>query len=469
MTLFMAFLLFTLSIVGCKAKPVSEEIFRQSQSSPPFQGKVLEEFEKELTELVETVSPSVVTIFATQEVKVSPFDEDFPFPVPFPFQIPQERRSLGSGVIIGMHGDKFYILTNNHVVQNAKKLRVKLDEHTEREARIVGTDPKTDIAVIEVSAKGIENPQSRIARLGDSDKLKVGQLVIAIGNPYGLERTVTFGVISALKRSIGILQYESFIQTDAPINPGNSGGPLVNIRGEVIGINTAILAEGQGLGFAVPINLAKWVASQLIEKGKVQRGYIGVVIQDVTPDIAETIGVKEGAIIAQVAPNSPAQKAGLQIGDVIVAVDGQPVKDVRDLQMRIMRTTPGTEVVLKVIRQGKELQVKVSVGEMPEEKETARASEEGGDLGLALRDLTPTEQARLGVRGVLVTGVTPGGLAYQSGLRPGDIILSVNNANISSVDDFKQAIEKAKSTGKDKVLLLVRRGDSNMYVVLNLR
>jgi serine protease Do len=205
----------------------------------------LAQFERELTELVERVSPSVVAIYSTQEVS-SGFGEEFPFF--FPFQVPQERRSLGSGVIIALKNGKFYILTNNHVVQGAKRIRVRFDPHTEKDGKLVGGDPKTDVAVVEVDAKGIEKPEGRVVKLGDSDKLKVGQLVIAIGNPYGLERTVTFGVISALRRSIGITQYESFIQTDAPINPGNSGGPLINIKGEVIGINTAIVAEGQGSG-----------------------------------------------------------------------------------------------------------------------------------------------------------------------------------------------------------------------------
>jgi len=376
---------------------------------------------------------------------------------------------LGSGVIIDYKNGKFYILTNNHVVQNAKAIKVRFDEHTEKKARIVGTDPKTDIAVVEVDAKDIKDPEQRVARLGDSDKLKVGQLVIAIGNPYGLERTVTMGVISALKRSIGVTQYESFIQTDAPINPGNSGGPLVNIRGEVIGINTAIVAEGQGLGFAIPINLAKWVADQLIAKGKVVRGWLGVVIQEVTPDMAEAVGVKEGVIIAQVMPSSPAEKAGLKVGDVVIAIDGEKVSSVRDLQLRVMRTPPGKELTLTVIRNGKEENIKVRVEAMPEETKISQAGPSAQDVGLVLRDLTPDEERRIGVKGVYVSGVMPGSFAYQSGIRPGDIIMSVNNRAVANKSEFMQAIDNARKMGRDKVLLLIRRGDTNLYLVLSLR
>jgi len=456
-----SFFLFT----GCKAQKAQDEV----PKAPLVKSDVLAQFENELTQIVDRVSPSVVTIFATQEVQMqNPFGEEFPFPFPLPVP-PQERRSLGSGVIIDYKNGKFYILTNNHVVQNAKAIKVRFDEHTEKKARIVGTDPKTDIAVVEVDAKDIKDPEQRVARLGDSDKLKVGQLVIAIGNPYGLERTVTMGVISALKRSIGVTQYESFIQTDAPINPGNSGGPLVNIRGEVIGINTAIVAEGQGLGFAIPINLAKWVADQLIAKGKVVRGWLGVVIQEVTPDMAEAVGVKEGVIIAQVMPSSPAEKAGLKVGDVVIAIDGEKVSSVRDLQLRVMKTPPGKELTLTVIRNGKEENIKVRVEAMPEETKISQAGPSAQDVGLVLRDLTPDEERRIGVKGVYVSGVMPGSFAYQSGIRPGDIIMSVNNRAVANKSEFMQAIDNARKMGRDKVLLLIRRGDTNLYLVLSLR
>ncbi len=463
------FLLLLFSIEGCKAQktpPTSGTVPQPQAQEVSVRSGLLAQFEKELTELVERVSPSVVAIYSTQEVSGS-FGEDFPFF--FPFQVPQERRSLGSGVIIDLKNGKFYILTNNHVVRGAKRIRVRFDPHTEKDGKLVGGDPKTDVAVVEVDAKGIEKPESRVAKLGDSDKLKVGQLVIAIGNPYGLERTLTFGVISALRRSIGITQYESFVQTDAAINPGNSGGPLINIKGEVIGINTAIVAEGQGLGFAIPINLAKWVADQLMAKGRVVRGWLGVVIQEITPEIAETIGVKEGILVSQVAPGSPAEKAGLKVGDIIVAIDGEKVREVRELQFRVMKTPPGTEVTLTILRGGKEQTIKAKVGEMPEEVSFGQPREQVGELGLSLRDLSPEEVSRLGVKGVFVEGVAPGSLAQRSGLRRGDIILAVNNEPVESLSQFNEKIERAKSEQRTRVLLLIRRGGNNLYVVLYLR
>ncbi len=459
----LSILLFFSLLISCKAQQTQGKT-ASKVDTPTVASNLLSQFEQELTAIVEAVSPSVVTIFATQEV--SGIDMPFPFPFSVP---PQERRSLGSGVIIYHRDGKFYILTNSHVVQNAKAIRVRFDKHTEKRARIVGTDPKTDVAVIEVDDKDIPNPQSRVAKLGDSDKLKVGQLVIAIGNPYGLERTVTIGVISALKRAIGITQYESFIQTDAAINPGNSGGPLVNIRGEVIGINTAILAEGQGLGFAIPINLAKWVADQLIEKGRVVRGWLGVVIQDVTPEMAESLGVKEGVIIAQIVPGSPADKVGLKIGDIVVEADGQKISEVRELQFKIMKTQPGKEVNLKVIREGKELSLKVRVGEMPEERQVGEGERDQSQLGLLLRNLSPEEERRLGVKGVLVVGVAPGSLAEQSGIVVGDIILRVGNRPVASVDEFQTTIDALRRAGKDNALLLIRRRGTNLFIVLRLR
>ncbi len=465
-----------LSIIACRAQV---EAGNSDSPSPPVVAKakgdkvlnsngVLSAFEAELTKVVDKVAPSVVTIFAVQEVQFNPFDDfDFPFRLPFePFR--QEKRSLGSGVIVKLSKGKVYILTNNHVVEDAKKITVRFDRHTEREARIVGTDPKTDIAVLEVNAKGLKGLEKKIAVLGDSDKVRVGQLVIAIGNPYGLERTVTVGVVSALKRSIGITQYESYIQTDAAINPGNSGGPLINIHGEVVGINTAIVASGQGLGFAIPINLARWVMDQILEHGRVIRGWLGVVIQEVTPDIAEAIGVREGIIIAQVMKGSPADKYGLKVGDVIVEVDGKKIDSVRDLQLRIMRTKPGTEVTLKVIREGKKKSIKVKVGELPEKTSGKRKSYEGKGLGLTLKNMTAQERSRFGVEGVVVVGVVPGSPAHHSGLRPGDIIMRVNHKKVKRVDEFYRIIESLKEMGKAKALLLVRRGEGNVYVVLAL-
>ena len=456
---------FMLLILACKVETTPA----RNPEVEPSKESVLEAFERELTRVVDKVSPSVVTIFAVQTVEFNPFEDfDLPFRLPFePFR--QERRSLGSGVIVKYERGKVYILTNNHVVEDAKVITVRFDRHTERRAKIVGTDPKTDIAVLEVKAEGLKDIERRVAKLGDSDKVRVGQIVIAIGNPYGLERTVTVGVVSALKRSIGITQYESYIQTDAAINPGNSGGPLINIKGEVIGINTAIVASGQGLGFAIPINLARWVMDQILQHGRVIRGWLGVVIQEVTPDIAEAIGVREGIIIAQVIKGSPADRAGLKVGDIIVALNGKKMDSVRDLQISIMRTKPGTVVTLTVIREGKKREIKVKIGELPEKGQPKPKDYEGEDLGLSLRNLTPQEKAQAGVEGVLVVGVVPGSLAHRSGLRPGDVIMRVNYRKVRTVQEFKRIIENLKEMGKTKVLLLVRRGDSNIYLVLNLK
>ncbi|WP_457601023.1 Do family serine endopeptidase [Hydrogenivirga sp.] len=458
----------TLSVLlGCRAET-------QATNTPEVKhqingGGVLEAFQEELTKVIDKVSPSVVTVFARQEVEFNPFEQfDLPFTIPMePFK--RERRSLGSGVIVKHRKGKLYILTNNHVVENATSITVRFDKHTEKPAKVVGTDPKTDLAVIEVDAKGIKDVEKRVAVLGDSDRVKVGQLAIAIGNPYGLERTVTVGVVSALKRSIGITQYESYIQTDAAINPGNSGGPLINIYGEVIGINTAIVASGQGLGFAIPINLAKWVMDQIIEHGRVVRGWLGVVIQEITPDIAEAIGVREGILVAQVLKGSPADRAGLKVGDIIVELNGRKLDSVRDLQFSIMKTKPGTEVELVVIRNGKRKTLKVKVGELPEKPGKAGKAGTPQDLGLSLRDLSPQEKAKLGAEGVLVVGVVPGSPADRSGLKPGDVIMRVNYREVKSVNEFYSMIENLREAGKTKALLLVRRNGNNVYIVLRLR
>ena len=468
MKIFALVSILTLSILlGCRAEtPVASTPVQKPAING---GGILEEFQNELSRVIDKVSPSVVTIFARQEVKFNPFEQfDLPFMIPMePFK--REKRSLGSGVITKYKKGKLYILTNNHVVENATTITVRFDKHTEKPAKVVGTDPKTDLAVIEVDAKGIEDAESRVARLGDSDRVRVGQLAIAIGNPYGLERTVTVGVVSALKRSIGITQYESYIQTDAAINPGNSGGPLINIYGEVIGINTAIVASGQGLGFAIPINLAKWVMEQILEHGRVVRGWLGVVIQEITPDIAEAIGVREGILVAQVLKNSPADKAGLKVGDIIVALNGKKLDSVRDLQFTVMKTKPGTVVELTVIRDGKKKTIKVKIGELPEKGKKLGGDVGEEDLGLNLRDLTPQEKARLGIEGVVVVGVVPGSLADRSGLKPGDIIMRVNYREVKNVREFYSVIENLREVGKAKALLLVRRNGSNVYVVLRLR
>src|SRR5262245_37339971 len=277
----------------------------------------------------------------------------------------EEGRSTGSGVIVDAQG---YILTNNHVVENAGEVEVRLSDDRKFKATIVGRDPKTDLAVLKVDTAGTALP---VAELGDSDKLRVGQWAIAIGNPFGLDRTVTAGIISATGRThVGVATYEAFIQTDASINPGNSGGPLLNLEGRVVGINTAIVSSGQGIGFSIPINMAREIMTQLMAKGRVVRGWLGIVIQELTPELAEGFGVKpdSGALVADVMKDSPAEAAGIKGGDIIVEFDGTPIKDVTDLQRRVASVEPGRTTPLAVIRDKASTRLSVKIGEQPGEE-----------------------------------------------------------------------------------------------------
>jgi len=424
---------------------------------------VLEQLEREQIKVIEKVAPAVVKIEAVRENRGA-----FPGPFWFWHNRPPSETSVGSGVIVKLDPKKkkAYILTNAHVVRKAKKLRVSIDAKTVKEGKVVGVDEKTDIAVVEIPTEGIPDIKKRVAKLGDSDKLKVGQIVFAIGNPFGLERTVTMGIISALKRSINITAYENFIQTDAPINPGNSGGPLVNIKGEVIGINTAIIANAQGLGFAIPINLAKWVMEQLITEGKVTRGWLGVAIQEITPDLAEAFGVKEGVVVTRVIPGSPAEKAGIKPGDIIVAVNGEKVSNFRDLQLKIIKLKPGTEATITVLRKGKKKDIKVVIGEL---KDSYARGVSPMDLGLFVRDLSEEEIKSYKVpHGVLVERVEYGSPAYEAGLRPGDVILEVQGEPVKSAQEFYERLKELKEQGKKRVALRVKRGEDALYVALPL-
>jgi len=401
----------------------------------------------------------------------SPFGEDDPFndfwrrffggPMP---RGPQRQRSLGSGFFIDGDGS---ILTNNHVVENASKIVVKLSDDQEYEAKIVGRDPKTDIAIIKIDGK----PNLPAASLGDSDKLEVGEWVVAIGNPFGLDSTVTSGIVSAKGRHIGQGPYDNFIQTDASINPGNSGGPLINLRGEVIGINTAIFSRtggNIGIGFAIPINLVKELLPQLRGKGKVTRGYLGVLIQKVTPEIAESLGMEKasGALVANVSKDGPADKAGVKVGDVIVEFDGKEIKDSGDLPILVARTQVDKKARLKVLRDKKEVVLTVAVGELKDEEVVATAPEKG-ELGLTVQRLTPQMAESLGLEksdGVVVTAVEPGSAADEAGIRRGDVILEVDRKAIRNLDEYKKAIAGTRK-GRG-VLFLVRRGDNTLFLAL---
>jgi serine protease Do len=429
--------------------------------------------------LAKKMRPVVVNISTTQVSDGrggspefgSPFGEDDPFndfwrrffggPMP---RGPQRQRSLGSGFFIDGDGS---ILTNNHVVENASKIVVKLSDDQEYEAKIVGRDPKTDIAIIKIDGK----PNLPAASLGDSDKLEVGEWVVAIGNPFGLDSTVTSGIVSAKGRHIGQGPYDNFIQTDASINPGNSGGPLINLRGEVIGINTAIFSRtggNIGIGFAIPINLVKELLPQLRGKGKVTRGYLGVLIQKVTPEIAESLGMEKasGALVANVSKDGPADKAGVKVGDVIVEFDGKEIKDSGDLPILVARTSVDKKARLKVLRDKKEVVLTVAVGELKDEEVVATAPEKG-ELGLTVQRLTPQMAESLGLEksdGVVVTAVEPGSAADEAGIRRGDVILEVDRKAIRNLDEYKKAIAGTRK-GRG-VLFLVRRGDNTLFLAL---
>jgi Do/DeqQ family serine protease len=421
------------------------------------------------TSLVKQVTPSVVNISTISKKRLeqplfqfSPFFNDF-----FNGSRPRYRRdaSLGSGFIINRDG---YILTNDHVVRDAETIKVKLSNDTVYTGKVVGGDPKTDIAVIKIDSK----EPLPVAVLGDSSKLQVGQWAIAIGNPFGLDRTVTVGVVSATGRSnMGIETYEDFIQTDASINPGNSGGPLLNIHGEVIGINSAIVASGQGIGFAIPVNMAKQVVEQLISKGKVSRGWLGVSIQPVTEDIAASFGLKKaaGALVNEVVAGSPAAKAGIKQGDIIVAVDGKEVKEVSHLQRLVGELPAGKRVEVKVFREGKEIRLPLVIGNSesaaakqvkPEEQQPATW------LGMSVAEL-PREMRLKGYSGVIISEVDPEGPAAEAGLQQGDIIVSINRKKIDNLAEYARVV--AESGTKGSAVLLVKRGNASIYFVLNTR
>ena len=429
--------------------------------------------------LAKRMKPVVVNISTTQVSESrgqqefgSPFGDDDPFNDfwrrffggPMPRGGPQRQRSLGSGFIIDADGS---ILTNNHVVENAQKIVVKLSDDQEYEAKVVGRDAKTDIAIIKIDAKAALTAAS----LGDSDHLDVGEWVVAIGNPFGLDSTVTSGIVSAKGRHIGQGPYDNFIQTDASINPGNSGGPLINLRGEVIGINTAIFSRtggNMGIGFAIPINLAKEVLPQLRGKGKVTRGYLGVLIQKVTPEIAESLGMDRGygALVANVSKDGPADKAGVKVGDVIVEFDGKEVKDSGDLPIIVARTAVDKKIRMKVLRDKKELTLNVAVGELKDEEVVASVPEKG-ELGMTVQRLTPQLAENLGLDktdGVVVTAVEPGSAADEAGVRRGDVIVEVDRKPVRGVEEYRKAI--AGSRKGRGVLFLVRRGESTLFLAL---
>ncbi|MEW6657591.1 MAG: DegQ family serine endoprotease [Thermodesulfobacteriota bacterium] len=430
-----------------------------------------------LAELAQKLSPAVVNIKVVKVEKVGleqpqmeipegPFGDMFKkFFQEMP-RVPKNYRSqgAGSGVIISQDG---YVLTNNHVVEDAKEVTVTLADKKEYQAKVVGRDPKTDLAVLKVKA----DKSFPAATLGDSDQLQVGDWVAAIGNPFGLNNTVTCGIVSAKGRVIGAGPYDDFIQTDASINPGNSGGALLNMQGELVGINTAIIAQGQGIGFAIPVNTAKPLVPQLIAKGEVTRGYLGVNIQSITPELAKALDLRDrkGALVADVVPGGPGDKGGIKRGDVIIAFNGKVVEDSHHLPGLVAAAPVHQEAAVTILRQGQERKLSLKVGQLPgntaeSEKPVHPAA---GKWGLKLRDVTPQIAQRFHLqeeKGVVVAGIEPGSRADAAGIQRGDLILEVNRQAVGSV---KEVLEKInRSQDKDRLLLLVQRDNGKFFVPL---
>jgi serine protease Do len=378
----------------------------------------------------------------------------------------EPERAAGSGVIVDGRG---YILTNHHVIENADEIEVRLSDDRKFPAKLVGRDSKTDLAVLKIEPTGIALP---VAALGDSDKLRIGQWAIAIGNPFGLDRTVTVGIISATGRThVGVATYEAFIQTDASINPGNSGGPLLNIDGRVIGINTAIVSSGQGIGFSIPINMAREVMTQLIDKGRVVRGWLGISIQDLSPDLAAGFGVPGvgGVLVADVIKDSPAEAGGLKAGDIIVELAGSPIKESTELQKRVAAILPGRPTALTVLRDGKPTKLSIKIGEQPTDDTVVAAVPKGTGLGLSVEPLTPDLARTYGLAGrsgVVVTEVAEGSAAEAAGIRGGDLILEVNRRTVGSVDEFRKIVGSLKPGESVPVQLQRGGGGGREYVVL---
>ncbi len=385
---------------------------------------------------------------------------------------PAPRGGSGSGFVIDAEG---HIFTNHHVIANAGEIKVTLDDTKEYDAILIGSDPKTDIALIKIVQKDGENETFPYLNFGDSDKLQVGEWVVAIGNPFGLSHTVTTGVVSAKGRNIGAGPYDEFIQTDASINPGNSGGPLLNLNGEVIGVNTAIISGGSGgnvgIGFATPINVAKKILPELKEHGSVTRGWLGVMIQKITPELAKSFDLEEakGALVGNVTPNSPASKGGIQRGDVIVKFDDNEIGSVDVLPKIVAETKPGESVRVELIRDGKRKNLEVSIAALEDNTPRVKRTSFGDDLGIQAQDITPELAQSFGLEsseGVLVSGVTSGEPASNAGLKRGDVIVEVNRQPVRNVTEYQKNISKTQNGST--VLLLVKRDGSAIYVAVKM-
>ncbi|HUN61388.1 MAG TPA: DegQ family serine endoprotease [Candidatus Sulfotelmatobacter sp.] len=449
----------------------------------------LADFKNGFSTVLTPALPAVVSISSTKVVKqpsgnVPNFFNDPMFRQFFGNQLPpgfqqgpqsEREYGLGSGVIVNADG---YILTNNHVVSGASDVEVVTPDERQFKAKVIGSDPLTDVAVIKIEATGLPT-----LPLGDSSELKVGDVVFAIGQPFGVGETATMGIVSATGRGLGsaIEHYEDFIQTDAAINPGNSGGALIDLHGNLIGINTAILSGGgeeggnEGVGFAIPINMARNVMDQIVEHGKVIRGYLGVTIQSVGPDMAKAFGLNHGggALIGDVVPNSPASKAGLKRGDIVLELDGQAVASSQELSVRIAQMAPGTVAHLKVFRSGQNQSVDVPLGEFPEKGAASNNAQPSGNgpsglKGISVENLTPEIARQLqlpaSTSGVVVSEVDPSSAAAESGLQRGDVIQEVNRKPVHNMDEYRAALS---GTDNQAVLLLVNHAGATHYVMVS--
>jgi serine protease Do len=443
----------------------------------------------DFADMAEKLGPTVVNVYTTQTVKVSPGTHQFSLPdqmeIPEPFrrffglpeapgqgQAPKremKRTSLGSGVIVSSDG---YILTNNHVVEDSDEINVTLSTFEEYQATIIGRDPKSDVSLIKIKPKA----DLPFATFGNSDKLRVGEWVIAIGNPFGLQQTVTAGIVSAKGRSINNESYGNFIQTDASINPGNSGGPLFNLKGEMVGLNTAIFSStggNIGIGFAIPVNMAKNVFAQLKDEGKVTRGWLGVMIQQVTADLAEKFNLERpiGALVGQVVPDSPAEKAGLKPGDVIISYNGKEVSQMSMLPAMVANTNVGEKASLVLIRDGKKQNFTVEIGRLEEEEAILADTATGTSrkLGMTVQELTPKIAESLGIEGdhgLIVTDVAPDSAAAEAGILRGDIILEINREKIDNVAQYLKALQDTKEN--KSLLMLIQRDQHTRFVVIEI-
>jgi len=429
----------------------------------------------DFVKLAKTLKPAVVNVSTSQTVtpkkRVNPFGNRLgndPFQEYFERffgsqQHPFKQRNLGSGFIVSEDG---YIVTNNHVVAGADEIKVKLADGREFKGVVKGRDDKIDVALVKIETK----EKLPVAPMGDSEKIEVGEWVMAIGNPFGLNQTVTAGIVSAQGRVIGSGPYDDFIQTDASINPGNSGGPLFNAQGEVIGINTAILSGGQGIGFAIPINMAKSIMEELKQNGKVTRGWIGVSVQMVTPDLAKSFGLERerGALVSEVMKNGPAEKSGLKGGDIILEFDGRQIHEMNELPRVVAGTKVGKKVKALILRDGKEQTVTLVVEQLKDASEdlVARSNDR---IGLKVAELTKDRARELrqeGTKGVVVTEVQPDSLADQAGIAEGDVVMEINGTRIASVNDYGKAVGAVQKG--EYLKLLIRRGESSLFVALQL-